>query len=56
MEKIQPTVFHGGKVYLVEEYNTTAKFNKLPEPVKKAIQGDKYVEPTQVVEEPATEE
>ena len=47
---------HKGKVYYHDEYTTAAKQKNLPEQVKKAIQGDKYVEPTQVVEEPATEE
>ena len=49
------TIYKGVK-YEHSKYNTAAKQKNLPEQVKKAIQGDKYVEPTQVVEEPATEE
>ena len=43
-----------GIVYNHSDYTTAAKQKNLPEQVKKAIQGDKYVEPTQVVE-PAPE-
>ena len=45
-----------GVTYIHSKYTTAAKQKTLPEPVKKAIQGDKYVEPTQTVEEPTTDE
>lgn len=44
--------FYQGKKYLHSDYQTATKQKSLPEPVKKAIQGDKYVEPTVTVEEP----
>jgi len=41
-----PTTYFGGQVYVHADYTTAAKQKTLPEPVKKAIQGEKYVEPT----------
>jgi hypothetical protein len=40
------TTFYNGKKYLHSDYQTATKQKSLPEPVKKAIQGDKYVEIT----------
>jgi hypothetical protein len=41
----------GGKKYFHKDYTTAAKQKNLPEAVKKAIQGEKYVEPTATVQE-----
>ena len=46
MDKL--VTFYGGVKYDHSLYATAAKQKNLPEPVKKAIQGDKYVEPTAV--------
>lgn len=48
-----PKTYYKGITYDHKDYTTAAKQKTLPEPVKKAIQGDKYVEPTVKVEEPS---
>ncbi len=52
-----PTTHYQGKVYNHDDYKTftSAKFMALPEPVKKAIQGDEYKEPEQIMESEQTE-
>jgi hypothetical protein len=42
--------YFGGQAYKHSDYTTAAKQKTLPEPVKKIIQGDKYVEPIEPIE------
>ena len=46
--------YFNGVEYLHSKFNTEAKRKDLPENVKKAILGDKYIEPT--IEEPTVDE
>lgn len=47
---------HKGVEYIHSDYTTAAKRKNLPEPVKQAIMGKDYVEPTQTEEPAETQE